>query len=171
MNASWFAGMALAVATATTPAFAQSTPNTAGGANAPATPPAGGMTANPAPSPTAPGAMGGNAAVNPPPSHNPVLTESGEVRASKVVGSSVYNDRNEKVGTVDDILMSKDQKADTAVISVGGFLGIGSKLVSVPYDKLQFNETVDSNTGRVLMPDATKDSLNGMPEFHYAGNG
>jgi sporulation protein YlmC with PRC-barrel domain len=168
MNTSWLAGVALAAAMATTPVFAQSTPPKTG-TDTPATSP-GGMAANPTPSPTAPGAMGGNVAT-PPPTHNPVLTEGGEVRASKVIGSSVYNDQNQKVGTVDDILMSKDQKADTAVISVGGFLGIGSKLVSVPYDKLQFKETVDSNSGRVLMPDATKDSLNGMPEYHYAGNG
>jgi sporulation protein YlmC with PRC-barrel domain len=105
-----------------------------------------------------------------PPTHNPVLTEGGDVRASKVIGTSVYNDQNEKIGSVDDILMGQDQRANIAVISVGGFLGIGGKLVSVPYDKLQFRETVDPDTARVMMPGATRDLLTGMPEYNYAGN-
>ena len=64
--------------------------------------------------------------------------------------------------------MGKDNQPATAVISVGGFLGIGSKLVSVPYDKLQFGDTQNNNGNRVVMPGATHDALNGMPDYHYA---
>ena len=90
------------------------------------------------------------------------VTADGQVRMSKVVGASVYNDQNQSVGSVDDLLMSdSDHKAATAVISVGGFLGMGSKLVSVPFDQLKIQND------RIVMPGATKASLEGMPEYHY----
>ena len=90
------------------------------------------------------------------------FTTDHQVRVSKVVGASVYNDQNQSVGSVDDLLMSdNDHKAATAVISVGGFLGMGSKLVSVPFDQLKIEND------RVVMPGATKASLEGMPEYHY----
>jgi sporulation protein YlmC with PRC-barrel domain len=90
------------------------------------------------------------------------FTADHQVRASKVVGASVYNDQNQSIGSVDDVLMSdSDHKAGTAVISVGGFLGMGSKLVSVPFDQLKIEND------KVVMPGATKASLEGMPDYHY----
>jgi sporulation protein YlmC with PRC-barrel domain len=90
------------------------------------------------------------------------LTADHQVRASKVVGASVYNDQNQSIGSVDDVLMTdSDHKAGTAVISVGGFLGMGSKLVSVPFDQLKIE------SDRIVMPGATKASLEGMPEYRY----
>lgn len=100
--------------------------------------------------------------------HNPALADNGDVRASKVIGSSVYNDKNEKLGTVDDILVGKDQKAAQVVLSVGGVLGVGAKLVTVPYEKVKFPDNVDNNNSRVMLPGMTADALNGMPDFHYA---
>jgi sporulation protein YlmC with PRC-barrel domain len=90
------------------------------------------------------------------------FTADHQVRASKVVGASVYNDQDQSIGSVDDVLMNdNDHKAGTAVISVGGFLGMGSKLVSVPFDQLK----IDND--RIVMPGATKASLEGMPEYRY----
>jgi sporulation protein YlmC with PRC-barrel domain len=90
------------------------------------------------------------------------FTADHQIRASKVVGASVYNDQNQSIGSVDDVLMSdSDHKAGTAVISVGGFLGMGSKLVSVPFDQLRIEDD------RIVMPGATKASLEGMPEYRY----
>lgn len=102
-----------------------------------------------------------------PSTRNSVLTDSADVRASKVIGSSVYNDHDEKIGSIDDILLDKDHKAAVAVVSVGGFLGIGSKLVEVPYSKLEFGDTRSGSDNKVKMPGATKDSLEGMPDYHY----
>jgi len=59
-------------------------------------------------------------------------------RASKVIGSSVVNDANETIGTIDDLLVSHDGKQPYAVLSIGGFLGMGTRLVVVPYDLLKF---------------------------------
>ena len=89
------------------------------------------------------------------------VTADGQLRAGKIVGASVYNDQNQSVGSVDDVLMSKDNKANAAVISVGGFLGMGSKLVSVPFDQLKIGDD------KIVMPGATKASLNSMPEYKY----
>jgi sporulation protein YlmC with PRC-barrel domain len=90
------------------------------------------------------------------------FTANHQVRVSKVVGDSVYNDQNQSIGSVDDVLMSdNDHRADTVIISVGGFLGMGSKLVSVPFDQLKIEND------KIVMPGATKASLEGMPEYHY----
>ena len=90
------------------------------------------------------------------------MTSDHQVRIGKLVGATVYNDKNQSVGSIDDVLMSQGQDtAQTAVISVGGFLGMGSKLVSVPFDKLK----IENN--KIIMPGATKDALKGMPAYKY----
>lgn len=90
-------------------------------------------------------------------------------RASKVIGSAVYNDQNQKIGSIDDLIVSPDSKVSLAVISVGGFLGIGSKLVAVPYDRLH-RETTKDNGERLQFPGANKDALNAMPTFTYGNS-
>ena len=109
-----------------------------------------------------------NAHNNTPSSRNPVLTENGKIRASKVIGSAVYDSHDKQIGTIDDILLDPNsKKAATAVISVGGFLGMGAKLVTVPYDKLQFGNANKNGDNQVVMPDASKDAFNKMPSYHY----
>ena len=74
----------------------------------------------------------------------------GDWRASKVVGLNVYNDSNEKLGSINDLLMDKSGSIKAVVLGVGGFLGMGEHLVAVPLDKVKFvNEPVvySSNTG------------------------
>jgi predicted outer membrane protein/sporulation protein YlmC with PRC-barrel domain len=63
-----------------------------------------------------------------------------EWRASKLAGVSIYGPDNKKVGTITDVLMSREGKAELVVIGVGGFLGIGEKDVSVPYDQVKFTD-------------------------------
>ncbi|WP_428484197.1 PRC-barrel domain-containing protein [Rhodopila sp.] len=91
----------------------------------------------------------------------------GGLRISKLIGSAVYNDQNEKVGTVDDLIMKDGNQIVMAVVSVGGFLGIGNKLVAVPYDQIHLE--TDNNGTKVAMPGASKDALNAMPTFTYGG--
>jgi sporulation protein YlmC with PRC-barrel domain len=85
-------------------------------------------------------------------------------RASKLIGASVVNDKNEKIGSVDDLIVTPADRVLFAVISVGGFLGINGRLVAVPYSSL----TVDEKGGKVTLPGATKDALTKLPAFHYA---
>ena len=84
-------------------------------------------------------------------------------RASKVIGSSVVNDANETIGKIDDLLVSPDGKEPYAVLSIGGFLGMGSHLVAVPYESLKL---VDK---KLVLPGSTKEGLRMLPEFKYAG--
>lgn len=83
-------------------------------------------------------------------------------RASKVIGSNVVNDANESIGKVDDLLVSPDGKTPYAVLSVGGFLGVGTHLVAVPYEQLK---VVDK---KLLLQGGSKDGLRMLPEFKYA---
>ena len=67
----------------------------------------------------------------------------GDWRASKVVGLSVYNDKNESVGSINEMLMDKSGNIKAVILGVGGFLGVGEHLVAVPFDKVKFvNEPV-----------------------------
>ncbi len=62
----------------------------------------------------------------------------GAWRSSKMVGLNVYNDSNEKLGSISDLLLDKNGNIHAAVIGVGGFLGVGERLVAVPFEKLRF---------------------------------
>jgi sporulation protein YlmC with PRC-barrel domain len=61
------------------------------------------------------------------------------LRASKLIGSSVYNEQGQQIGSLDDLIVSSDNSLVDAIISVCGFLGIGSKLVAVPYNRVQID--------------------------------
>jgi sporulation protein YlmC with PRC-barrel domain len=85
-------------------------------------------------------------------------------RMSKLIGSSVINDKNEKIGTVDDVIADKDKKQlSFAVLQVGGFLGVGGHLVAVPYDSL----VIDDNGQKITLPGASKDELKKLTQFNY----
>jgi hypothetical protein len=67
----------------------------------------------------------------------------GDWRTSKVVGLSVYNDDNESIGSINDLLTDRNGTIKAVVLGVGGFLGMGAHLVAVPYDKIKFvNEPI-----------------------------
>jgi sporulation protein YlmC with PRC-barrel domain len=80
-------------------------------------------------------------------------------RASKLIGSGVVNDKNEKIGSIDDLILSQD-KVLAAVLQVGGFLGIASRRVAVPYESLQLEEAAH----KIVLPGATKDELRKLAE-------
>jgi hypothetical protein len=83
-------------------------------------------------------------------------------RSSKIVGSTVVNDANETIGKIDDLLVSPDGKQPYAVLSIGGFLGMGTHLVVVRYDALKFADK------KIILPGGTKAGLKMLPEFKYA---
>src|SRR3954462_3553555 len=71
----------------------------------------------------------------------------GDWRASKMVGLNVYNDKNESVGSISDLLTDKSGNIKAVVIGVGGFLGVGEHLVAVPFDKIKFVSEPVAYTG------------------------
>ncbi len=84
-------------------------------------------------------------------------------RASQVIGSTVYNENNESIGEVDDLIVPAAGGQPVAVISVGGFLGIGARLVAVPYERLSHN----GERNRWMLQGASKESLQSLPAFTY----
>jgi sporulation protein YlmC with PRC-barrel domain len=78
----------------------------------------------------------------------------GDWRTSKVVGLNVYNEKNENVGSINDLLMDKSGGIKAAVISVGGFLGMGARLVALPLDKVKFSTEPIAYTGMAGAPNA-----------------
>jgi sporulation protein YlmC with PRC-barrel domain len=68
-------------------------------------------------------------------------------RGSKVIGLGVYNDKNESVGSINDLLMDKSGNIKAVVLGVGGFLGVGEHLVAVPFDKIKFVDQPVAYTG------------------------
>lgn len=82
-------------------------------------------------------------------------------RATKMVGSKVVNEANENIGTIDDLIITTTEKVPFAVLSVGGFLGMGNRHVVVPFSSLR------TSADRIMLPGATKDSLKLLPEYKY----
>jgi len=117
----------LLASTMLVPAFAQTSPP------APSTPP-------PSAQPSTPPAASSSSTVAP--------KAQGEMwRSSKLIGLNVYNDQNEKLGDISEILLDKSGKVDGVVIGVGGFLGMGKHDILVKMDKLKFvDEPVKTTT-------------------------
>ena len=128
---------------------------------------------------------------------NVAVHRDGEWRSSKLIGVDVYNEANEKIGAIEDLIVDKSSRVENVILGVGGFLGMGEHYVAVPMDKLKWaNEPVrtsskattdkttvgaagDTSSNRPVRaadekwyPDhavynATKDQLKAMPQFKY----
>ena len=121
------------------------------------------------------------------------MAHSNMWRSSKLIGLNVYNDQNEKLGDISEILLDKSGKVDGVVIGVGGFLGMGQRDIKVDMSKLKFvdepvktsSTTSTSTTGaantttttrsadkkwypdHAVLSGASKDQLKAMSEFKY----
>ena len=82
-------------------------------------------------------------------------------RVSELTGKAVYNDAGEDIGKLDDFIINRDRVL-FVILSVGGFLGIGDRLVALPYSSLRIKGD------RIVLPGATKAALNKLPAFRYA---
>jgi sporulation protein YlmC with PRC-barrel domain len=89
----------------------------------------------------------------------------GEWRASKLVGVNVYNDNNDKIGDINDVILDNSGKVANVILGVGGFLGMGEHYVAIAYDKLKWsNEPPRSATA------STTTSTNTRPATNVDGN-
>ena len=80
----------------------------------------------------------------------------------QILGKPVYNEQNEKVGAVDDIIVAPDKSISYAILSVGGFLGMGEHYVAIPFNQFTAAD------GKFVLRGATKDALKAIPTFEYA---
>ena len=87
---------------------------------------------------------------------------AGSARASKLIGSKVYNG-DTSIGQIEDVLVDLDHATITAVIlSVGGFLGMGDKLVAVPVNQIKVGSEAKFTT------DLTREQLASAPAFDFS---
>ncbi len=80
----------------------------------------------------------------------------------QVLGAPVYNDLNERIGNVDDIIIAPDKAISYAIVNAGGFLQVTKQDVAVPVSQLKLVE------GKLVLPGATRTALKASPEFEYA---
>jgi sporulation protein YlmC with PRC-barrel domain len=98
--------------------------------------------------------------------------KEGEWRASKLVGVNVYNDANEKIGDINDVILDKAGKVENVILGVGGFLGMGEHYVAVGYDKLKWsNEPPGSTTASTTTSTTNRPATNVDSNARTAGNG
>jgi sporulation protein YlmC with PRC-barrel domain len=79
-----------------------------------------------------------------------------------ILGQSVYNDQNERVGSVDDIIVTPGKAVSYAIVNAGGFLALAKHDVAIPVSQLKL---VDN---KLVLAGATKDALKASPPFEYA---
>lgn len=94
----------------------------------------------------------------------PATVATAPVTGNTLIGASVQNLQNEKIGTVDDLLVGADGKISAAIVSVGGFLGMGTRHVTLDWNSLT---VARDGSAIVVKANATKDSLKNMPEYKY----
>jgi len=79
----------------------------------------------------------------------------------QILGSSVFNEKNERIGAVDDIIVAPDSAVSYVIVGAGGFLGVDRHDVAVPVSQLKLQD------GKLVLPGATKEALRASPEFEY----
>jgi PRC-barrel domain protein len=85
--------------------------------------------------------------------------------ASKFKGTDVIDSKNEKIGSISDVLFDKDGKVLAYVVGVGGFLGIGAKDVALNPSAFQMQPATDEASRKLKLTMMSKDDLKAMPEF------
>src|SRR5271168_4529025 len=80
----------------------------------------------------------------------------------QLLGHPVYNDRNERIGSIDDVIVTTEKSVSYAIINAGGFLAVTKHDVAVPVSQLKL---VDD---KLTLPGATRDALKDSPPFEYA---
>ena len=102
----------------------------------------------------------------------------GTARSTEMIGSlpgealpisdyynqTVYDNRDNKIGDVNDLLLDKSGKISAVIVGVGGFLGVGEKNVAVPFSSLK---VADKNGSRYLVLETTKEALQTAPGYIY----
>lgn len=79
----------------------------------------------------------------------------------QVLGQPAYNDKGERIGTIDDVIISPEKSISYAIVGTGGFLGVGKHDVAVPVARFKQQD------GKLVLAGATKEALKATPAFEY----
>src|ERR1700686_4071437 len=82
----------------------------------------------------------------------------------QILGRNVYNEKGEKVGRVDDLIITPDKALSFAIIGAGGFVGLGLHDVAIPVNQFQERE------GKLVLDGATKEAIKALPSFDYSAS-
>ena len=158
-----------ALASASATAQTTTTDNPQNGTSADKMSPTGtpGMGANPT---TMAPANAPQTAAQPVPKDGPnfVQVQNTDMLSSNVVGLDIYNSQNDDIGKVQDIAFDASKKVTGYILSVGGFLGMGTRYVTVNPDAVMVSYDAQNKVWKATM-NATKDELKSAPEFKYGG--
>jgi sporulation protein YlmC with PRC-barrel domain len=80
----------------------------------------------------------------------------------QILRQSVYNEQNQKVGTIDDLIIAPDTSVSFVIVGAGGFVGLGKHDVAIPVNQLKQQDN------KFVLPGATKDAIKALPKFEYA---
>ncbi|HWK69468.1 PRC-barrel domain-containing protein [Pollutimonas sp. M17] len=136
--------------------YAQTPPPQGGDAPAPGAP------GTPAPAPTTPPAAPSGGAADTSASADMTEAITGWSVKDKIMGNAVYNEKDEKIGDINDVVLASDGKAAYFIVGAGGFLGMGERSVAIPFDEIQ--QTGD----KLVLPGYTKDQLKALPKVEVA---
>ena len=96
---------------------------------------------------------------------NATSHKEGEWRGSKLAGVDVYNEANEKIGDVNDVILDRSGKVSNVILGVGGVLGLGEHYVAVPFDKLKWvDQPVISTTASTTSAPANAPATTSAPD-------
>ena len=79
----------------------------------------------------------------------------------QILGHRVYNEKNEKVGVIDDLVIAPDRAVSYAIVGAGGFVGLAKHDVAIPIGQ------VKQQDGKFVIPGATKEAIKALPKFEY----
>ena len=91
-----------------------------------------------------------------------VIVAKGWSATKQIIGKDVFNDKQEKVGVVEDLIIAPDKAVSYAIIGAGGFLGMAKHNVAIRVNNFKLLD------GKITLPGATKDAVKALPAFEYA---
>jgi PRC-barrel domain len=80
----------------------------------------------------------------------------------QILRQPVYNEQNQKVGTIDDLIIAPDTSVSFVIVGAGGFVGVGKHDVAIPVGQLKQQD------GKFVLSGATKEAIKALPKFEYA---
>ena len=86
------------------------------------------------------------------------------IRVTRIIGKDVENDAGEEIGEINDLIINPTDKVTYAIIGVGGFLGMGERLIAVPFEALKTKPNDDD----LIFAGATKERIRQLPEFRHS---
>ncbi len=90
------------------------------------------------------------------------IVASGWSSKKQILGKTVFNENNEKVGKIDDLIVAPTGELSFVIIGAGGFAGVGRHDVAIPVQQIQLQD------GKFVLPGATKAAVKALPKFEYA---